>query len=150
MFTAGWYLENEKIYWSRFWEGKHILESSNIDFAFFGVPGFAQDTAMIFTSTQTRQQSASITLFSILYSCFHGRTSIRKKLALLHAAVASVKNSQDPTVTFLDCTMLEKNEYVSLTLTSNSGSPKHDVQTQLRTLSAHQLSLNFEGIDMTN
>ena len=46
--------------------------------------------------------------------------------------------------------MLEKNEYVSLTLTSNSGNPKHDVQTQLRTLSAHQLSLNFEGIDMTN
>lgn len=45
--------------------------------------------------------------------------------------------------------MLEKNEYVSLTLTNNSGNPKHDVQTQLRTLSANQLSLNFEGIDMT-
>lgn len=46
--------------------------------------------------------------------------------------------------------MREKNEYAPLTLTSNSGNPKHDVQTQLRTLSSHQLSLIFEGIGMTN
>ena len=46
--------------------------------------------------------------------------------------------------------MLEKNEHVSLTLTSNSGNSKHDVQSQLRTISTNQLSLNFEGKDMTN